>query len=162
MYKIASHKSRCKITTFSGHGQIKKASQTWGGLVPHIRVELMIFCVRGRCPGPLDECGSSIEIGCKSTHFFHTDKIFFANILYRDDCQHNIFHHTFIQGMTNSVLPGSTARNSGAYMHCILSAPDINAPGLVTYTSYSMLYLPFSTCSILMYLDSSIIRSPST
>lgn len=28
-------------------------------LVPHTRVELVIFCVRGRCPGPLDECGSS-------------------------------------------------------------------------------------------------------
>ena len=32
-----------------------------GGFVPHIRVELMIFCVRGRCPGPLDECGSSFN-----------------------------------------------------------------------------------------------------
>ena len=31
----------------------------WSLFVPHIRVELMIFCVRGRCPGPLDECGSS-------------------------------------------------------------------------------------------------------
>lgn len=27
-------------------------------LVPHIGVEPMIYCVRGSCPGPLDECGS--------------------------------------------------------------------------------------------------------
>ncbi len=27
-------------------------------LVPHTRVELVIYCVRGSCPGPLDECGS--------------------------------------------------------------------------------------------------------
>ena len=26
--------------------------------VPHIGVEPMIYCVRGSCPGPLDECGS--------------------------------------------------------------------------------------------------------
>ena len=50
--------------------------------VPHIRVELMIFCVRGRCPGPLDECGFynrdfTLEIGCKSTTFFHSGKIIF-------------------------------------------------------------------------------------
>lgn len=25
--------------------------------VPHIGVEPMIYCVRGSCPGPLDECG---------------------------------------------------------------------------------------------------------
>ena len=25
--------------------------------VPHTRVELVIYCVRGSCPGPLDECG---------------------------------------------------------------------------------------------------------
>lgn len=36
----------------------------------------MIFCVRGRCPGPLDECGS-FEIGCKNTSFLQTDKILF-------------------------------------------------------------------------------------
>ena len=128
----------------------KKSDKPCGfvAFVPHIRVELMIFCVRGRCPGPLDECGSSLEIGCKSTHFFHTDKIFFTNIIYHNDCQCNIFHRPFFQGITIRVLPGSVARNSGAYMHCILSAPDINAPGLVTYTSYSMLYFPFSICSI--------------
>ncbi len=67
-----------------------KTSLFWGGLVPHIRVELMIFCVRGRCPGPLDECGLmvsarltttparrgdfSLEIGCKSTNIFETGK----------------------------------------------------------------------------------------
>ena len=39
----------------------KESLPVWGGLVPHIRVELMIFCVRGRCPGPLDECGSSVS-----------------------------------------------------------------------------------------------------
>ena len=54
-----------------------KTSLFWGGFVPHIRVELMIFCVRGRCPGPLDECGSFLEIGCKNTNFFETGKIFF-------------------------------------------------------------------------------------
>ena len=56
-----------------------KTSLFWGGFVPHIRVELMIFCVRGRCPGPLDECGSFLEIECKSTNFFETGKIFFKN-----------------------------------------------------------------------------------
>ena len=41
----------------------KKATKSFDSiaLVPHIRVELMIFCVRGRCPGPLDECGRSFN-----------------------------------------------------------------------------------------------------
>ena len=70
----------------------------------------MIFCVRGRCPGPLDECGFlvsalltttpqtvgfcgnfSLEIGCKSTTFFQTDKIFFQKKSHTTDSQLNIF-----------------------------------------------------------------------
>ena len=63
-----------------------KTSLFWGGFVPHIRVELMIFCVRGRCPGPLDECGSfldtfSFKSECKDTNILETDKIFYENIL---------------------------------------------------------------------------------
>ena len=54
--------------------------------VPHIRVELMIFCVRGRCPGPLDECGSSFfafnhfllsKAGAKIRTFLNLTKYFF-------------------------------------------------------------------------------------
>ncbi len=42
----------------------KKSDKPCGfvALVPHIRVELMIFCVRGRCPGPLDECGMCVVL----------------------------------------------------------------------------------------------------
>ena len=38
----------------------KKATESFDSiaLVPHTRVELVIYCVRGSCPGPLDECGS--------------------------------------------------------------------------------------------------------
>ena len=41
-------------------GKREKATESFDSiaLVPHIRVELMIYCVRGSCPGPLDECGS--------------------------------------------------------------------------------------------------------
>lgn len=50
--------------------------------VPHTRVELVIYCVRGSCPGPLDECGFSgdfpFEIGCKITTFFRYGKLFKA------------------------------------------------------------------------------------
>jgi len=37
----------------------KKATNLWdlSLSVPHTRVELVIYCVRGSCPGPLDECG---------------------------------------------------------------------------------------------------------
>ena len=43
-------------------GKREKATESFDSiaLVPHIRVELMIYCVRGSCPGPLDECGSSV------------------------------------------------------------------------------------------------------
>ena len=63
--------------------EIKKATKSCDSVasVPHTRVELVIYCVRGSCPGPLDECGSllddfSLEIGCKITNFFSVDKIF--------------------------------------------------------------------------------------
>ena len=51
-------------------------------MVPHIRVELMIFCVRGRCPGPLDECGicwtiSLSKSGAKVHIFLILTKYFF-------------------------------------------------------------------------------------
>ena len=38
---------------------IKKATKSTDFIasVPHTRVELVIYCVRGSCPGPLDECG---------------------------------------------------------------------------------------------------------
>ena len=41
-------------------GNKKKATESFDSiaLVPHIGVEPMIYCVRGSCPGPLDECGS--------------------------------------------------------------------------------------------------------
>ncbi len=69
-------------------GEIKKATKSddFIAFVPHTRVELVIFCVRGRCPGPLDECGICgvgladnranaagdfcLEIECKSTNIF--------------------------------------------------------------------------------------------
>ena len=43
--------------------------------VPHTRVELVIYCVRGSCPGPLDECGSYwtislLKSGAKVQLFF--------------------------------------------------------------------------------------------
>ena len=40
-------------------GKKKKATESFDSiaLVPHIGVEPMIYCVRGSCPGPLDECG---------------------------------------------------------------------------------------------------------
>ena len=44
--------------------------------VPHTRVELVIYCVRGSCPGPLDECGvyfvviSLLKSGAKVRLFF--------------------------------------------------------------------------------------------
>ena len=51
-------------------------------LVPHTRVELVIYCVRGSCPGPLDECGFlgdfPFEIGCKITTFFRSGQLFKA------------------------------------------------------------------------------------
>ena len=67
--------------------QYKKATKSVDFIasVPHTRVELVIYCVRGSCPGPLDECGSFQAIslsksGAKvqlfsdmtnfSTHFF--------------------------------------------------------------------------------------------
>lgn len=38
--------------------KIKKATEKDSiAFVPHIGVEPMIYCVRGSCPGPLDECG---------------------------------------------------------------------------------------------------------
>ena len=62
--------------------EIKKATKPcdFVASVPHTRVELVIYCVRGSCPGPLDECGSllddfSLKIGCKNTNFFSVDKI---------------------------------------------------------------------------------------
>ena len=38
---------------------IQKATKPFDfvAFVPHTRVELVIYCVRGSCPGPLDECG---------------------------------------------------------------------------------------------------------
>ena len=68
-----------------------KTSLFWGGFVPHIRVELMIFCVRGRCPGPLDECGRFLEIGCKSTNIFETGKIFFQKTSHLTVFKQDIF-----------------------------------------------------------------------
>lgn len=40
-------------------GKKKKATESFNSIafVPHIGVEPMIYCVRGSCPGPLDECG---------------------------------------------------------------------------------------------------------
>ena len=37
----------------------RKATELFNSIafVPHIGVEPMIYCVRGSCPGPLDECG---------------------------------------------------------------------------------------------------------
>jgi len=71
----------------------KKATKSvdFIALVPHTRVELVIYCVRGSCPGPLDECGVpfcgdfSLEIGCKDTNFFLVDKFlneFFCHIVW--------------------------------------------------------------------------------
>ena len=42
-----------------GGGVIQKATKPFDfvAFVPHTRVELVIYCVRGSCPGPLDECG---------------------------------------------------------------------------------------------------------
>ena len=38
----------------------EKATESFDSiaLVPHAGVEPAIYCVRGSCPGPLDECGS--------------------------------------------------------------------------------------------------------
>ena len=65
----------------------------------------MIFCVRGRCPGPLDECGIvwflsdtfSVESECKSTNIFRTDKIFFQTFSHFVKCQSNKFSSSHIQ-----------------------------------------------------------------
>ena len=40
-------------------GKRKKATKSvdFIALVPHAGVEPAIYCVRGSCPGPLDECG---------------------------------------------------------------------------------------------------------
>ena len=40
-------------------GKREKATESFNSIafVPHIGVEPMIYCVRGSCPGPLDECG---------------------------------------------------------------------------------------------------------
>ena len=62
-------------------GKRKKATESFDSIafVPHIRVELMIFCVRGRCPGPLDECG--LKTGAKVRTFFKLTKLFFGSSL---------------------------------------------------------------------------------
>ena len=57
----------------------KKATESFDSIafVPHTRVELVIYCVRGSCPGPLDECGvpfvviSLSKSGAKIRLFFY-------------------------------------------------------------------------------------------
>ena len=46
------------------YGKKKKATESFDSiaLVPHIGVEPMIYCVRGSCPGPLDECGVLVSV----------------------------------------------------------------------------------------------------
>lgn len=117
----------------------KKSDKPCGfvALVPHIRVELMIFCVRGRCPGPLDECGSLLKAGAKVHTFFILTK-YFLQISYTTMIVSMIFFRlTTAQGSTTRVWAGAVALNSGAYMHCMVATPVIKLPGLVTYTSYS-------------------------
>ena len=61
-----------------GGGVIQKATKPFDlvAFVPHTRVELVIYCVRGSCPGPLDECGvyfvviSLLKSGAKVRLFF--------------------------------------------------------------------------------------------
>ena len=44
-------------------GKKKKATDKDSiAFVPHIGVEPMIYCVRGSCPGPLDECGVLVSV----------------------------------------------------------------------------------------------------
>ena len=76
-----SIKPKKQIT--NAQGQKKRQMQCiLSFFVPHTRVELVIYCVRGSCPGPLDECGFSgdfpFEIGCKITTFFRYGKLFKA------------------------------------------------------------------------------------
>jgi len=46
----------------------------------------MIYCVRGSCPGPLDECGFfrrfPFEIECKDTTFFPIGKFFYKTFFF--------------------------------------------------------------------------------
>ena len=78
-------------------------------LVPHTRVELVIFCVRGRCPGPLDECGIgdnfTFEIGCKGTNILQHGKIFFIKKLQHIGFEHYIFPTTWPSTASKRPLP---------------------------------------------------------
>ena len=82
--------------------------------VPHIRVELMIYCVRGSCPGPLDECGilfvviSLSKSGAKVRLFFDMAKfiLHFSIIFYVICCilimkKSNFFYHRREKGLKN-------------------------------------------------------------
>ena len=53
-------KAESDVIFWGVFGNKKKATGSFDSiaLVPHIGVEPMIYCVRGSCPGPLDECGS--------------------------------------------------------------------------------------------------------
>ena len=54
-----THFLQGKIRTqeISSRHKNNKSSPFEAASVPHTRVELVIYCVRGSCPGPLDECG---------------------------------------------------------------------------------------------------------
>ena len=56
LYKINEISSSAASRSY---WDIKKAikSTDFIALVPHAGVEPAIYCVRGSCPGPLDECG---------------------------------------------------------------------------------------------------------
>ena len=57
-------KAESDVIFWGVFGNKKKATESFGSiaLVPHIGVEPMIYCVRGSCPGPLDECGVLVSV----------------------------------------------------------------------------------------------------
>ena len=55
-YTLPSREKQDAIDISSRHIN-NKSSLFEAASVPHTRVELVIYCVRGSCPGPLDECG---------------------------------------------------------------------------------------------------------
>ena len=56
MYTLPSRENQDAIDISSQYKN-NKSSLFEAASVPHTRVELVIYCVRGSCPGPLDECG---------------------------------------------------------------------------------------------------------
>ena len=80
--------------------------------VPHTRVELVIYCVRGSCPGPLDECGSFWTIslsksGAKVQLFFEL-----ANFCIKKNI--TIHHNTFATRRLQSKIFIPTHHDNGA------------------------------------------------